>query len=64
MKTEYDLSLEPDENMRWIYNPSHPDYYSDQAKDLRERRASALRQCPEWLLRCAETNDAFRKFNR
>lgn len=44
------LSLEPDDHIKWIYNPSHPDYNSDEAKDLRERRAAALRSCPEWMI--------------
>ena len=56
------LSLEPDEDMRWIYDNNHPDYNSDRAKDLRERRAAALRSAPEWMIREAEMNDAWRKY--
>ena len=52
------LTLNPDEHMRWIYDPSHPDYNSDRAKDLRERRARALRNAPEWMIREAQLNDA------
>lgn len=55
------LSLEPDDHMKWIYNPSHPNYNSDQAKDLRERRAAALRSCPEWVLLDAYLNDIMKK---
>ena len=51
------LSLEPDEQMRWIYDPSHRDYNSDQAKDLRERRARAIASAPEWMIREAQMND-------
>jgi hypothetical protein len=52
------LTLEPDEHMRWIYDPSHRDYHSDRAKDLRERRAAALRNAPRWMVWEAEMNDA------
>lgn len=52
------LSLEPDEDMKWIYSPSHPDYYTDRAKHLREARDHALRSAPEWMIREAEMNDA------
>lgn len=55
------LSLEPDPDMRWIYDPSHRDYHTDRAKDLRERRAAAMRNAPEWMVREAELNDALRK---
>ena len=55
------LSLEPDEDMRWIYDPRHPDYNSVYAKHLRERRDSALKQAPEWMFREARLNDALRK---
>lgn len=55
------LSLDPDEDMRWIYNYSDPRYHSEQAKDLRERRALALRMCPQWMLDMAYINDCKRK---
>ena len=58
MKT---LSLEPDEHMRWIYDPSHRDYDSDRARDLRERRDAAMRGAPEWMRREAELNDLIRQ---
>lgn len=54
------LSLDPDQNMRWIYDYTHPDYNSDRAKDLRERRAAAIRNAPEWMVREAQLNDAIR----
>ena len=55
------LSLEPDEDMKWIYDPSHPDYYSDRAKHLREARDRAIRNAPEWMIREAEMNDSFKR---
>ncbi len=55
------FSLEPDESMRWIYDTRHPDYYSDQAEDLRERRRAALLSCPGWMLNAALANDERRK---
>ena len=55
------LSLEPDEDMRWIYDPSHPDYYSDMAKNLREKRSNAMRNAPKWMIREAELNDTMKK---
>jgi hypothetical protein len=55
------LSLEPDEHMRWIYDPQHPDYNSDHAKHLREARAHALSQCPDWMIWDAALNDLDRK---
>ena len=55
------LSLEPDENMRWIYDPSHRDYNTEMAEDLRNRRAAALRSCPRWMIEEARLNDALRK---
>lgn len=54
------FSLEPDPDMAWIYDPSHPDYH-DQGADLRERRAAALRVCPAWMLRDALLNDELRR---
>jgi len=55
------LSLEPDEDMKWIYDPSHPDYYSDRVKDLRNRRDSAIRNAPRWMIEEARMNDIMRK---
>jgi hypothetical protein len=51
------LSLEPDERMRWIYDYTHPDYNSDRAKDLRERREVAMRNAPRWMIEEARLND-------
>ena len=55
------LSLEPDENMRWIYDPNHPDYYSDRVKHLRDARAAAMRSAPRWMIEEARLNDAILK---
>ena len=57
------LTLEPDPHMRWIYDYTHPDYNSDMARDLRERRAAALRSCPRWMIQEARMNDAFGSVN-
>jgi len=54
------LSLEPDENMRWIYDPSHRDYNTPMARHLREARAAAIRNAPAWMVREAKLNDALR----
>lgn len=54
------LSLEPDESMRWIYNHRHPNYNTDYAKDLRERRARAIQSAPEWMKQEAQLNDVMR----
>ena len=51
------LSLEPDDNMRWIYDPSHPDYHTGRVKHLREARSRAMASAPEWMIREAELND-------
>lgn len=55
------FSLEPDEHMQWIYDPRHPDYHTDYARDLRERRANALSQVPQWMFWDAFRNDELRK---
>lgn len=55
------LYLERDDNMRWIYDPSHPEYNSDHAKWLRERRSMAITIAPEWMKREAQLNDAMRR---
>lgn len=55
------LSLEPDEDMKWIYDYRHPEYHSDRAKDLRNRRDSALRHAPQWMIEEARMNDILRK---
>ena len=52
-----DWSLEPDPDKRWIYDTKHPDYYSPQAKHLREARFHALRSLPEWMKDAALSND-------
>jgi hypothetical protein len=54
------LSLEPDEDMKWIYDQRHPDY-SDRVKDLRNRRDSAIRNAPRWMIEEARMNDVMRK---
>ena len=54
------LSLRPDPWMQWIYDPSHRDYNSDMARDLRECRDRAIRSAPEWMIREAQFNDAMR----
>ena len=54
------LSLEPDERMRWIYDPSHRDYNTDRAKHLREARSRAINSAPEYMRREAALNDALR----
>lgn len=51
------LSLEPDEHMRWIYDPAHVDYHSEQAEDLRARHAQALCAAPKWMVEEARLND-------
>jgi hypothetical protein len=55
------ISLDPDPWMRWIYDPIHPDYMSDRAKDLRERRAAALASAPQWMIEEARLNDVARE---
>ncbi len=54
------LSLNPDPLMEWIYDPSHPDYNSDEAKWLRDRRSAAIASAPEWMIREAQLNDVLR----
>lgn len=58
------LSLEPDEHMRWIYDYTHPDYNSDMAKDLRERRMRAMQSAPQWMIEEARLNDILRSCAR
>lgn len=55
------LSLEPDEHMRWIYQNGHPDYNSDRAKDLRERRHRAMQNAPRWMIEEARMNDNLKR---
>ena len=54
------LSLEPDDDMRWIYDYTHPDYNTDRAKWLREARHRAIQSAPEWMVREAQMNDAMK----
>lgn len=54
------LSLEPDEHMKWIYDPSHPDYNTDRAKHLREARSRAISSAPQWMIEEARLNDLLR----
>ena len=58
--TEKRLSLEPDADMRWIYDYTHPDYNTDRAKHLREARSRAIANAPEWMRRDAAFNDAMK----
>lgn len=58
------LSLEPDEDMRWIYDYTHPNYNTDRAKSLRNKRNSALRHAPRWMVEEARLNDILRENNR
>lgn len=52
------LSLQADAHMRWIYDPTHRDYNSDRAMDLRERRRAAFLNAPRWMIEEARMNDA------
>lgn len=54
------LSLDPDDHMKWIYDQSPPDYHGDEAKWLRERRAAALASAPRWMIHAALVNDQLR----
>jgi len=58
------ISLEPDPDMRWIYENNHPDYNSDEAKWLRECRARAIASAPQWMIEEARLNDLLRKLSR
>lgn len=51
------LTLQPDDHMRWIYDLTHPDYNSDEARDLRERRRAAMQNAPQWMIDEARMND-------
>lgn len=51
------ISLNPDPDMRWIYDYTHPDYNTDRAKHLREARSRAIANAPEWMIREAQMND-------
>ena len=51
------LSLQPDPDMRWIYDYTHPDYNTPRAKHLREARARALATAPKWMIEEARLND-------
>ena len=50
------LTLNPDPHLEWIYDPSHKDYNSPMAKDLRDKRARTIHNAPEWMKRDAELN--------
>lgn len=58
------LSLQPDEHMKWIYDTTHPGYDSDKAKDLRERRLASINSCPIYMIEEAYFNDNYRKINK
>ena len=51
------LSLEPDADMRWIYDYTHRDYNTPRAEYLRKRRAAAIQSAPRWMLEEARIND-------
>ena len=55
--TEKRLTLEPDEHMRWIYDPAHRDYNTDMARHLRNRRDAALASAPRWMIEEARNTD-------
>lgn len=55
------LSMEPDPDMRWIYDHTHPEYNTDRAKWLRERRSRAIQGAPEWMKRMAQGDDVLRR---
>ena len=61
MKTLDDLSLLPDDYMKWIYDYLHPNYHSDYARDLRARRDAAMRSAPQYLFEIALQNDNRRR---
>jgi hypothetical protein len=52
------LSLQPDPEMRWIYDYTHPDYNSPRAKSLRNARARAIANAPQWMKDEAYWNDS------
>jgi len=54
------LSLEPDADMRWIYDPAHRDYNTPMAEHLRRARSSAIRSAPKWMVEEARINDVYR----
>ena len=58
------LSLEPDPDMRWIYDYSHPDYNSPRAKYLREARAHAIQSAPRWMIEEARLNDLLKAYKK
>ena len=55
------LSLNPDPDMAWIYDHTHPDYNTPRAQDLRERRSRAIANAPEWMRREAQLNDLMKE---
>jgi hypothetical protein len=55
------LSLQPDEDMKWIYDYTHPEYNTDRARHLREARARALASAPEWMIEGARLNDILKR---
>lgn len=55
------LSMEPDPDMRWIYDYTHLEYNTDRAKGLRERRSRAIQYAPEWMKRMAQVDDVLRR---
>lgn len=57
------LSLNPDPDMAWIYDYTHPDYNTDRAKHLREARSRAIASAPEWMVREAQMNDVLSSMN-
>ena len=57
------LTLQPDEDMKWIYDYTHQDYNTARARHLREARAAALRSAPQWMIEEARLNEQIKKRN-
>lgn len=51
------FSMQPDPDMAWIYDTTHPRYNSPEARDLRNRRDAALCTVPLWMRVQAIEND-------
>lgn len=51
------LSLETDEDMRWIYDPKHPEYNEAHTQNLRDRRQAAINSAPLYIIEIARLND-------
>ena len=55
---------EPDPWMVWIDDPTHPDYHSPEARDLRAARERALAQVPWWMWRLFRAHTGPRSHDR